>query len=57
MNPKTVSVAAVGKSNNLPTAKFSNNNHEVDYAGIGMNVISFNAKSEGGNDYAFMDGN
>jgi len=54
MNPKTVSVAAVGKSNSLPTATFSNNNYAVDYAGIGVDVISFEALSEG---YTELSGN
>ena len=54
MNPKVVSVAAVGKKNDLPTASFSNTNAEVDYAGIGVNVISFKAESKG---YRRMNGN
>ena len=39
--PKAISVAAVSKKNGLPTAKFSNSNFEVDYAGIGVDVWSF----------------
>ena len=54
MNPKVVSTAAVGKNNDLPTASFSNTNAEVDYAGIGVNVISFKAGSK---DYRSMNGN
>jgi len=37
----TISVAAVSKRDNLPTASFSNSNSRVDYAGIGVNVLSF----------------
>ena len=54
MNPKVVSIAAVGKSNDLPTASFSNTNAEIDYAGIGVDVISFKAEST---DYKSMNGN
>lgn len=36
-----VSVAAVSKRDGLPVAVFSNSNVQVDYAGIGVNVISF----------------
>ena len=54
MNPKVVSIAAVGKSHDLPTASFSNTNAEVDYAGIGVDVISFKAESK---DYRSMNGN
>jgi hypothetical protein len=42
----------VGKSENLPTANFSNTNPEVDYAGIGVDAISF--KPDGG--YQNMSG-
>lgn len=37
----TISVAAVSKTDNLPTARFSNSNDQVDYAGIGVDVMSF----------------
>jgi len=47
MNSKTVSVAAVYKENDLSTAPWSNTNDAVDYAGIGVDVISFRAKSIG----------
>ena len=46
MNPEVVSVAAVSKRDNLPVARFSNTNAQVDYAGIGVDVQSF--KPEGG---------
>ena len=46
MNPEVVSVAAVSKRDNLPVARFSNTNAQVDYAGIGVNVQSF--KPDGG---------
>jgi len=36
-----ISVAAVSKKNGLPVAVFSNSNSQVDYAGIGVNVVSF----------------
>lgn len=36
-----VSVAAIGKEKDLPVAKFSNSNVQVDYSGIGVDVISF----------------
>ena len=41
-----MSIAAVSKQDNLPTAYFSNTNNQVDYAGIGVDVISF--RSGGG---------
>jgi len=47
-----LNIAAVGKSENLPTANFSNTNPEVDYAGIGVDAISF--KPDGG--YQNMSG-
>lgn len=36
-----ISVAAVSKKDNLPVASFSESNNEVDYAGIGVDVLSF----------------
>ena len=39
--PEALCIAAVGKSGNLPVAYFSNTNPEVDYSGIGVDVISF----------------
>jgi len=36
-----ISIAAVTKKDGLPIANFSNSNNEVDYAGIGVNVLSF----------------
>jgi len=53
MNSKTISVAAVDKKKGLPTADFSNTNDAIDYAGIGVDVISFEALSEG---YKRMNG-
>jgi major intracellular serine protease len=38
---ETISIAAVGKDGDLPVAYFSNSNPEVDYAGIGVDVLSF----------------
>ena len=35
-----LSIAAVSKSKGLPVARFSNSNAEVDYAGIGVDVVS-----------------
>eukprot|EP00978_Attheya_sp_CCMP212_P018859 scaffold52100_cov36-Attheya_sp.AAC.3 len=35
-----ISVAAVGKEEGLPVAAFSNTNPKVDYAGIGVDVVS-----------------
>lgn len=43
---QAMSIAAVSKQDNLPTAWFSNTNAQVDYAGIGVDVISF--RSGGG---------
>lgn len=43
---QAMSIAAVSKQDNLPTAYFSNTNNQVDYAGIGVDVISF--RSGGG---------
>jgi major intracellular serine protease len=37
---ETISVAAVNKRKGLPVAKFSESNKQVDYSGIGRNVIS-----------------
>lgn len=36
-----ISIGAVAKRNNLPMARFTNTNAEVDYCGIGVNVVSF----------------
>lgn len=47
-----ISVAAVSKKNGLPVAVFSNSNAQVDYAGIGVDVVSF--KPSGG--YQKMSG-
>jgi len=41
MRPEVVSIAAVSKRNNLPVARFSNGNAQVDYSGIGVDVHSF----------------
>lgn len=38
--PQCISVAAVSKADGLPVAVFSNSNAEVDYAGIGVDVVS-----------------
>lgn len=38
---KCISIAAVQKRNGFPVAVFSNSNSEVDYAGIGVDVVSF----------------
>lgn len=35
-----ISVAALQKKDGLPVARFSNSNDKVDYAGIGVNVLS-----------------
>ena len=35
-----ISVAAVSKKKNFPVAVFSNSNVQVDYAGIGVDVVS-----------------
>lgn len=37
---ESISVAALVKSDGLPVARFSNSNVEVDYSGIGVNVLS-----------------
>ena len=47
-----ISVAAVSKKDGFPVAVFSNSNSQVDYAGIGVDVISF--KPGGG--YQSMSG-
>ena len=39
--PECLNIAAVKKEDNLPVAEFSNTNPEVDYAGIGVDVVSF----------------
>lgn len=36
-----ISIAAVSKAKGLPVALFSNSNPQVDYAGIGVDVVSF----------------
>ena len=38
---ETISVAAVKKEAGLPVAKFSEGNAQVDFAGIGVDVVSF----------------
>ena len=38
---ESISVAAVSKRDNLPYADFSNTNSEIDYSGIGVDVVSF----------------
>ena len=38
--PECLSIAAVSKSKGLPVARFSNSNAQVDYAGIGVDVVS-----------------
>ena len=40
MRPEVVSIAAVSKSDDLPVARFSNGNPQVDYSGIGVDVHS-----------------
>jgi major intracellular serine protease len=40
MFPECLSIAAVSKKDGLPVARFSNSNAEVDYAGIGVDVVS-----------------
>jgi len=47
--PECISVAAVSKAENLPVAYFSNTNPHVDYAGIGVDVVSFKPKPTRGN--------
>jgi subtilisin family serine protease len=39
--PEAISVAAVGKAEGFPVAKFSSSNPQVDYSGIGVDVTSF----------------
>ena len=46
MWPECINVAAVAKEADLPVASFSNTNNQVDYAGIGVRVVSL--KPEGG---------
>ena len=53
MRPEVVSIAAVAKREKLPVAYFSNTNSGVDYSGIGVDVISFKAESNG---YTSMQG-
>lgn len=36
-----ISIGAVAKKDNLPMARFTNTNSEVDYCGIGVDVVSF----------------
>ena len=38
---EVINVGAVAKKDGLPAARFSNSNSEVDYAGIGVDVKSF----------------
>lgn len=47
-----MSIAAVSKKDGFPVAYFSNSNSQVDYAGIGVDVVSF--KPGGG--YQIMSG-
>lgn len=48
MWPEVSSIAAVAKDEDLPVTRFSNTNANVDYAGIGADVISFKPEPEGG---------
>ena len=48
MWPECINVAAVAKSDNLPVARFSNTNSHVDYAGIGVDVVSLRPLPAGG---------
>jgi len=48
MWPECINVAAVGKSDGLPVARFSNTNSQVDYAGIGVDVVSLKPFPAGG---------
>eukprot|EP00586_Coscinodiscus_wailesii_P023099 CAMPEP_0172506984 /NCGR_PEP_ID=MMETSP1066-20121228/200157_1 /TAXON_ID=671091 /ORGANISM="Coscinodiscus wailesii, Strain CCMP2513" /LENGTH=370 /DNA_ID=CAMNT_0013284311 /DNA_START=31 /DNA_END=1143 /DNA_ORIENTATION=+ len=41
MRREVISIAAVGKKDDLPVADFSNGNPQVDYSGIGVDVYSF----------------
>ena len=47
-----ISIAAVSKKNGLPVARFSNSNVEVDYAGVGVDVVSMKP----GGSYQTMSG-
>jgi len=49
---EVISVAALEKSDNLPFARFSNSNSQVDFSSIGVDVVSF--KPDGG--YQKMSG-
>lgn len=49
---ETISIGAVSKRDNLPVADFSNSNEKIDYAGIGVDVISFRP----GGKYQYMSG-
>ena len=50
--PECMSIAAVSKKDGFPVAVFSNSNAEVDYAGIGVDVVSFKP----GNGFQSMSG-
>ncbi len=41
-----ISIAALQKRDGLPTARFSNTNDDVDYAGIGVDVLSLKPGGE-----------
>jgi subtilisin family serine protease len=43
---ETISVAACGKKRGLPVARFSESNPQVDFAAIGVDVISFKPRDE-----------
>lgn len=43
---QSMSIAAVSKEDDLPVAYFSNSNGQVDYAGIGVDVVSFRPDGE-----------
>lgn len=43
---EAISVAAASKEDGLPVAYFSNSNPQVDYAGIGVDVVSMKPKGE-----------
>jgi len=49
---EVISVAALEKSDNLPFARFSNSNSQVDFSSMGVDVVSF--KPDGG--YQKMSG-
>jgi major intracellular serine protease len=55
---ETISVAAVGKKRGIPVANFSESNPQVDFAAIGVDVISFkplsNNKYRTGSDDLFQ---